>query len=184
MIFLTFDTQDECDKFIDLFENYKKTIYYTIKRFISDEHTIEDISQEIYIIIAKHLDDIDMNQTKRTRNYIITITRNYCKNFLRNNSKYTEAPLSDVVYDFSAKDEILSNVVLQEQVDHLIREIKNLDEKYKCVLELKYINEFTDTEIAEFLNISKKNVQMRLYRAKIMLRKKLGEYSNEQYPQK
>lgn len=55
-------------------------------------------------------------------------------------------------------------------------EIKNLDEKYKSVLELKYVNEFSDDEIADFLNINKKNVQMRLYRAKIMLRKKLGAY--------
>lgn len=176
MIFLVFDTQDECDKFIELFENYKKTIYYTIKRFISDEHTVEDISQEIYIILAKHLDDIDINQTIRTRNYIITITRNYCKNFLRDNSKYTEAPLSDIVSDFSDKDELLSNFVFQEQVERLMNEIRNLDEKYKCVLELKYVNEFSDDEIADFLNISKKNVQMRLYRSKIMLRKKLGDY--------
>ena len=176
MIFLVFDTQDECDKFIELFENYKTTIYYTIKRFISDEHTVEDISQEIYIILAKHLDDIDITQTIRTRNYIITITRNYCKNFLRDNSKYTEAPLSDIVSDFSDKAELLSNFVFQEQVERLMNEIKNLDEKYKCVLELKYVNEFSDDEIADFLNISKKNVQMRLYRSKIMLRKKLGEY--------
>lgn len=179
MIFLVFDTQDECDKFIELFENYKKTIYYTIKRFISDEHTIEDISQEIYIILAKHLDNIDTTQSVRTRNYIITITRNYCKNFLRDNSKYTEMPLSEIIPDSSDNDELLLNLVFQEQVEYLMNEIKNLDEKYKCVLELKYVNEFSDDEIAEFLNISKKNVQMRLYRAKIMLRKKIGAYKNE-----
>lgn len=179
MIFLVFDTQDECDKFIELFDTYKKTIYYTVKRFISDEHTIEDISQEIYIILSKHLDDIDLNQSVRTRNYIITITRNYCKNFLRNNSKYTEFPLSDMISDFSDTDDLLSNFIFQEQVEYLMKEIKQLDEKYKSVLELKYVNEFSDNEIADFLNISKKNVQMRLYRAKIMLRKKLGDHQNE-----
>lgn len=176
MIFLVFDTQDECDRFIELFENYKKTIYYTIKRFISDEPTVEDISQEIYIILAKHLDAIDINQPVRTRNYIITITRNYCKNFLRDNSRYTEVPLSDIISDISDNDEILSNFIFQDKVNRLMDEIKNLDEKYKSVLELKYVNEFSDDEIADFLNINKKNVQMRLYRAKIMLRKKLGAY--------
>lgn len=180
MIFLVFDTQDECDKFIKLFENYKKTVYYTIKRFISNEHTIEDISQEIYIILAKHLDHIDINQTKRTRNYIITITRNYCINFLRDNSKYTETPLSDFIPGFSEQDDPLSNIISQEQAERLKNEIKNLDEKYRCVLELKYVNEFTDDEIADFLNISKKNVQMRLYRSKIMLRKKLKEIQDDE----
>ena len=50
-----------------------------------------------------------------------------------------------------------------------------IDEKYKTVLELKYIIGFTDNEIAELLGITKKNVQIRLYRAKNLLRSKLGE---------
>lgn len=41
------------------------------------------------------------------------------------------------------------------------------------------MNEFTDDEIATFLKIKKKTVQMRLYRAKIMLRKRLGEQGYE-----
>ena len=43
-------------------------------------------------------------------------------------------------------------------------------------IELKYVNEFTDDEIAAFLKIKKKTVEMRLYRAKKILRMRLGEH--------
>ncbi len=174
MIF--FVTQEECDKFVELYDKYKKIIYYTIKRFITnDEHIVEDISQEIYIILSKHLDNINLQNETRTRNYIITITRNYCKNYLRKHSKYEELPIYDSSFSNLESDEIFTSVAFQEQIEHLILEIEKLDDKYKCVLELKYVNEFTDEEIADFLKISKKTVQMRLYRSKILLRKKMRE---------
>ena len=84
------DTPEEKDKFLKLFEKYENIIYYTAKRFVKDEMVIEDISQEVFIQIATHLDRIDDDNEKRTRNYIITITRNLCKNFLRDQSKREE----------------------------------------------------------------------------------------------
>lgn len=74
-------TSEKLNKFTSLYEKYEKTIYYTIKNFNIDEYTIEDLTQEIYIIIVKKLDDIDLNNHKKTQNYIITITRNYCINY-------------------------------------------------------------------------------------------------------
>ena len=64
----------ERDKFTVLYETYGKIIYFTIKRFHFDEYTIEDLSQEIYMILVSHLDDIDLDDPVRTRNYIITVT--------------------------------------------------------------------------------------------------------------
>ena len=79
MILFVFDTEEERDKFIYIYDKYKKTAIYTIKLFISDNYIVEDLLQDIFIIIAKNLQKIDETDVKRTRNYIITITRNYCK---------------------------------------------------------------------------------------------------------
>ena len=62
----------------------------------------------------------------------------------------------------------------REYFDYLVEEINKLEEHYKEVLELKYIVELSDDEIADFLHIKKKTVQMRLDRAKILLRNKKG----------
>ena len=87
MLLLVFDTPEDRDKFVILYETYGKTIYYTLSRYNLDEHTKEDLSHDIYIILAEHLDSIDINDHKKTRNYIITITRNYCSNYLRSKCK-------------------------------------------------------------------------------------------------
>ena len=54
MLLLVFDTEEEKNKFVALYETYGKTIYYTLKRFPIDEYTIEDLSQDIYIKLADH----------------------------------------------------------------------------------------------------------------------------------
>lgn len=65
MLLLVFDTEEEKNKFVALYETYGKTIYYTLKRFPIDEYTIEDLSQDIYIKLADHLEKIDMNDLKK-----------------------------------------------------------------------------------------------------------------------
>lgn len=51
MLILVFDTPEDRDKFVILYETYGKTIYYTLSRYNLDEHTKEDLSHDIYIII-------------------------------------------------------------------------------------------------------------------------------------
>ncbi len=179
MLILVFDTPQERDKFSVLYEKYKKTIYYTLSRYKLDEHTKEDLSQDIYIIIAHHLDDIDINDLKKTRNYIITISRNYCLNYLRNKSRKPEEFLEEYPNLHTDSDEILEHLINREQVHYLASEINKLEDIYKSVLELKYVNNLSNDEIASALKIKKKTVEMRLYRANIILRQKLKEQKYE-----
>ena len=105
MLILVFDTPEDRDKFVILYETYGKTIYYTLSRYNLDEHTKEDLSHDIYIILAEHLDSIDINDHKKTRNYIITITRNYCSNYLRSKCKAPcKSPVSQAFRGFLTKD--------------------------------------------------------------------------------
>lgn len=166
-------TKENIEKFTTLYESYGKMVYCTIRKFNFDEYTIEDLSQEIYMIIAKHLDDIDIADNKRTRNYIITITRNYCINYKRSLNNRKEF-LSKDITDLSPQSmDILQQVINKEQIHLLADEINKLDDIYKSVLELKYINGFNNKEIAHILKLNKKTVEMRLYRAKKILKKNL-----------
>ena len=144
---------------------------YTIKRFVHDEFLVEDLFHDIFIVIANHLDNINMELEKETKNFIITITRHHTINYLKKQNHIKEVSLEEQV----PYNDILDEIVVKEAMEKLKHEIRMLDEKYKSVLELKYIIGFNDDEIAELLDITKKNVQIRLYRAKNLLRSKLGE---------
>lgn len=153
MLILVFDTEEEKDKFVVLYETYGKTIYYTLTRYQLDEYTIEDLSQDIYIKLAEHLDDIDMTNYKRTQNYIITITRNYCLNYLRGHNRKQEELSGDMSLLTDNENDIEEYIINKEQIARLSEEINKLDDIYKSVLELKYVNGFCDEEIASFLKV-------------------------------
>ena len=168
------------DKLLDdRYEKYRKIIYYTLTRFKFDEYTKEDLSHDIYIKLASHLDDIDINDSKKTQNYIITVTRNYSLNYLRSKSRKPESFLEDIPVLLTASEDILEHLINKEQVHWLAKEINKLDDIYKSVLELKYVNNFSNDEIASFLNLKKKTVEMRLYRANLILREKLKGQGDE-----
>lgn len=177
MIIFVFDTKEECDKFTYLYEKYYKMVFYTILRFIDDRFLAEDLLNDVYILIGKNLTKVDFDDTKRCRNFIITVTRNYCKSYLRKQSKINEEFIEDSDILKGNKNDVLKDILDKEQREKLMDEVEQLEDKYKMVLELKYINGFHDDEIADILSINKKNVQMRLYRAKIMLREKMGSVS-------
>lgn len=178
MLILVFDTPEDKDKFVVLYETYGKTIYYTLSCYSFDEHTKEDLSHDIYIILAEHLDKIDINDYKKTRNYIITITRNYCLNYLRSKNRHPEELVDEPPKLQTGSDEILDYLILKEQVQLLSKEIHKLNDIYKSVLQLKYFNGFSNDEIASFLKIKKKTVEMRLYRANLILRERLKEHKD------
>lgn len=174
MLILVFDTKEECDKFTYLYEKYYKMVFYTILKFIDDQFMAEDLLHEVYILIGKNLAKVDLDDTKRCRNFVITVTRNYCKSYLRKQKKINEEFMEDSDVLKGSKHDVLKDILDQEQREQLMDEVDRLEDKYKMVLELKYINGFHDNEIAELLSINKKNVQMRLYRAKRMLRERVG----------
>lgn len=178
MIFtLAFDSNEDRDKFTYLYQTYLRTVYWTIKRIIPniDEAALEDLSQDTFLKVAENLDKIDLNDSIRTRNYIITIARNFSKNYLRSHEKDAELHLESLENQLPDTVNVLELMVKKEFYACLREEIKNLKESYQTVLELKYGAQMSNDEIACFLNIKKKTVEMQLYRAKMELKKRVKE---------
>ena len=73
----------------------------------------------------------------------------------------------------SPSDEIVDNMIRSEDLSYLEKAIGELNEIYRSVLELRYVNEFSNEEIAAFLNLQKRTVETRLYRANLLLKDKV-----------
>ena len=76
----------------------------------------------------------------------------------------------------SPSDEIVDNMIRSEDLSYLEKAIGELNEIYRSVLELRYVNEFSNEEIVAFLNLQKRTVETRLYRANLLLKDKLRGY--------
>lgn len=179
MILMVFDTFEEADKFTKIYVKYKKMIYYTIKQFTNNGNNIEDYIHDIYILIAKNMDNINLDNEKKTQNYLITITRNYCISHWRKNKNVHEEEYVETM-ELSNEDDDPLNIVVKHEVYGLMkRAIDKLDIKYRAALELKYLKGLSDDDIASILNITKKNAQIRVFRAKILVRSYMEELDNE-----
>lgn len=175
MLFLIFDTPEEANKFLALYKTYRKTIHDIVRNYIADTYLVEDISQDVLIRLAGHLDKINLKRPEQAKNYITTATRNYCINYLRDHNKISVEPLNENFSLHTDSDELVNKIIFHENISEIAQAVSELNDIYKSVLELKYVNGMSNNEIAKFLHIKKKTVDTRLYRATVILQNKLGE---------
>ncbi len=111
----------------------------------------------------------------RTKNFLMTITRNTAIDMYRKRQKQpisSEEIEMEIAPFAPSTEEIFFDRV---SVTDLAAAISQLDQKYKDVLRLYYINELSSKEIGELLNLSQFTVNSRLQRA----RGKLGKIIKE-----
>lgn len=175
MLILTFDTDEEKNMFLYLYDNYKHYVLYTIRRYVKDIFTEEDLFQDILIILAKNINKIDFQDKRRTTNFVITVSKNYTLNYIKKQGRQAEDLTEDIGQLRNTQTLPLDYMLKQEEYQELYKELEKLDEKYQAVLELKYFADLNDDSISEILGITKKNVQTRLYRAKLKMKSGLSE---------
>ncbi|MBP3243325.1 MAG: RNA polymerase sigma factor [Ruminococcus sp.] len=106
------------------------------------------------------------------RSWLYTIGRNAALDCLRKNSRLSDVPV-DELYLPSDEECIEQRAVREEQRIHLRRALNELDNNYSQVLYLKYFGEFSNSEISSIMDISLRQTENLLYRAKTTLKNKL-----------
>lgn len=156
----------------NLFKSYQTGMLHYAFSFVRDEELAEDIIQEAFIKVAGCMEQVRTMKDDQRKNFLFMVVRNCSidcmrklkKEWQRVGSLENEEILSD-------GEDVLQVICEGEQKKFLHEEIGKLKKPYQDVLVLKYLNELTDSEIAEKLEISKENVRIRAYRAKKALAK-------------
>lgn len=163
------ETEEDKIKFEDIFNSYKKTMYYVANSILKDEYYSHDAVQNSFLKIIKHIDKIEDIKSNKTKGFIVTIVKNSSidiyrklqmeKNKVQKFEKEIQG-FENEVYDLPNKVEVA---------------ILTLPELYKQVFFLKYSHGFHDDKIAGMLNISPSTVRTRLKRGKDKLKIILDE---------
>ena len=85
----------------------------------------------------------------------------------------SELPKEFDILDNTYNPEIV--VLGKDNLEKLASNVECLPDEQRVVIELKYGNYMSNTEIADFLNISVESVNSRIYRAKQSLKKMKGK---------
>ena len=153
------DTQEEQEKFREIYENYRHFMWYIAQQKLKDTH----------LALTRHLDKVQDAHSPRTKKFLATIVRSKAIDLIRKNNPQEE--LTDELPEGKAGRDILDQLLVKENYNRLISCVLELDDSYRVVFEYKYLYRMSDEEIADILGISAKNVNVRYFRA----RKKLQE---------
>ena len=153
-----------------LLERYQSPMYWHIRRMIVSHDDAEDVLQETFIKIFRHLDDFRAESSLST--WIYRISTNECIRFL--NRRKEQAVSTEEV-----QDELMNKLMASEYIDYenamevkFQKAILTLPEKQRLVFNLRYYDELKYEEISRITDTKVETLKSNYYFAK----EKIKEY--------
>ena len=154
------------DAFDRLMRTQLQSMYRIAISMLQNEEDAADAIQETVLKCWQKIGQLKNEEYFQT--WLTRILINQCKNLLRNRKKYV------LVEDFTATD---FPEMVQEDY-YFTNEWKellgSLNEKYRIVMELYYVDGFSTKEIAKMLHITDMNVRSRMTRGRKQLEQVLS----------
>lgn len=171
--------EGDIEKFGSLMERYQPKLFRYGKKFLVDHDNIEDVVQDVFIKAYTNIKSFDINQ--RFSPWIYRIAHNTFINAIKKNSI---SPLNLFDFDTFVSHTVVEDTTQKEREQKEIKEIvdrglENIEAKYREILVLYYIEEFSYKEIADILQIPTSTVGVRIMRAKQVLKEKYKELKIE-----
>lgn len=182
ILFLSFQTEDEKQKFEYIYYNYKNLLLSKAYGILKDYMLAEDATSEAFIRIYKNLHKIDTPNSKRSIAFIVMIVRNTALTLLEKKKKSETDELEDIYKDdFNLEESIINNLSAQE----IYEIIETLNDELKIPFIYRYTYDMSSKDIGEALQLTENVVNVRIYRAKKKLAEilKKEEYRNEKTKQ-
>jgi RNA polymerase sigma-70 factor (ECF subfamily) len=164
----------EVRAFQELVERYQKRLLNFVYRTIGDRERAEDLVQEAFIRVHRHLHRFD--QTKKFSTWIYTIASNLAKNELRNRSRNPLVLFQAMKRSWEADHRPLQFEDPHHRPDDLYRQrhlrelvewaITQLPEHHREVFVLRELEGRSYEDIAEIANCNLGTVKSRLNRAR------------------
>ena len=163
--------------FRELFQLYEKYLYCLCYSYTQSQQDALDLVQEIYIKVFNNIKNFD--DSLPFHPWIRKISVNTCLNFRRtiknnivslNKSIDEDITLEDVLV---SEDDVEDEIVNLEIKDIIKSNLKEIPDKYRIIIVLRYYENLNYNEIAKLLDKPLGTVKTELYRAKALLKNKL-----------
>jgi RNA polymerase sigma-70 factor (ECF subfamily) len=182
--------QGERDLFHDLIRPYERTVYMTALSVVREPAEAEDVAQEA--ILKSYRGLASFRGDAKFSSWLISITLNEARSRLRKSARVTVESLDDTGQDgdytpFLVADwrEIPSETLEREELTEQIeRAITNLPPTYREVFLLRDKEEMSIEEIAQTVGITANLAKVRLFRARMLLQKRLAAYLKRELPER
>lgn len=144
--------------FIQFYETNKTGLYRYALSLLRDPSQAEDVLQTAWLACIQHADTFFAVPPEKRLSWMAVIVRNAALNLLRREQRYTEW---DDAWDPPAPEDGDSRGIAEI--------IRSMPEQYRTILELKFLLELSDKEIARRVHLSPTAVSTRISRGRKLL---------------
>lgn len=154
--------EKNADAFAKLMQQQMQSLYKTAWAMLGNDEDVADVIQDTILTCYEKIGQLKTDAYFHT--WLIRILINKCNDLLRKRSRvqFTEEPI-----EIPVTDEAYENAEWKEV-------LMALDEKYRVVVILYYIEGLSAVDISKVLGLSESAVRSRLSRARKQLGQELG----------
>ena len=166
--------------FTVLVDKYQNLIFHIVKKVVPRQMDAEDVSQEVFVKIFRSIKSFK-NQSKLST-WIAKIAYLTALNHVKKNKRsLTEDYPEDIVSLKIDQDDPEQQLSKKNTTEYLNGIIEQLPEKYRVVLALFHLEEFSIEEIIETTGMPEGTVKNYLYRARKMLKDRIKDNIKDDY---
>ena len=127
------------EKLRKLYEKYKNRMYISACRILNDPQKAEDAVHDSFIAISRNIEKIDDVDSLKAASYCIKAAKNTAFNQVK--KSFNEIPSLMNDEDIFFEENMLDMICTKDNYNKVVDSILRLDEKYRDVLSLYYLNE-------------------------------------------
>lgn len=155
------------ENFESLFQTYSDVIYRLCLYKTSNESVAHDLTQETFLRLWKSISS--NKEITKPKQYIYQIARNLIVDYYKMNKAVSLDELQEEGFDPRSEE---SSAELVSEVSILKEAIESLDQEFRDVVYMRFVEGMKVKEIAEILDISENLVSVRISRGKNKLKEK------------
>lgn len=172
-------------RFRRIVEEHKNRIYGYAASILRNEADAADVTQEVFIRLWKHLDDVELGRAKA---WLMRTTHNLSIDFIRKRKTAVGSTVS--LEEMELREKLLCSNLdpfqhahCRELGEELQAAVEALPEVQRKILLMFELNHCSQKEISELLQIPVNTVKVYLHRARHSLQRQLTEKHHESIEQ-
>ncbi|WP_100065994.1 RNA polymerase sigma factor [Miniphocaeibacter massiliensis] len=163
----------DVEKFEELYNKYKNLMFHVSYDILKDRAMAEDVVQQAFLKIIDIFDEINFENCNKTRNLFVLISKNLSLNIYRSRKNIEVTYLEDsIINNFKDSKVDFEYENIENEVE---KAILSLPDIYSDIIYLKYVQGYSNSEIANLFNLKEGTVRQRLNRGKEKLKEFLSE---------
>jgi RNA polymerase sigma factor (sigma-70 family) len=131
---------------------YQQKVYWHIRKMVIDHDDADDVTQEVFIKVYKHIGSF--REDSQLYTWIYRIATNECLSFLQRKKRRFFLPIGDVAGELISKLDNAPHISGDEIQLKLQKALLKLPDKQRLVFNMKYFDDMSYEEISEITNTS------------------------------